>query len=209
MVLKQFFVGARREQAVIGGIKKHIELLCSACETFKLALKAGDRNRMRLVPEMEREGDIIRRGIISLIYEGAFLPYLRPNLCRFVEVVDDVFDCLQETAQHSLNITVPEQLLGECVRVAHLNHRMCEMLLFTFETTMEGKDLREKALAVRIYEKKIDDIKIGILKDARKIPVASFWEGESLSNFLSGLTNISNIIEDATDSLQIINVSMR
>jgi len=208
-VLKQLFVGARREQAVIEEIKKHIVLLCSACEKFEHALREGDRNLMRLVPEMEREGDAIRRRIISLIYEGAFLPYLRPNLCRFVEVVDAVFDLLQETAQHYLNITLPEQLLGESARVAHLNHRMCEMLLYTFETTMEGRDLREKALAVRIYEKKIDDIKVGILKDARKIPIASFWEGESLSQFLSGLTNISNVIEDATDSLQIINVSMR
>jgi predicted phosphate transport protein (TIGR00153 family) len=209
MVLKQFFIGARREQAVIDDIKKHIALLCSACETFKLALQEGNRNLMRLVPDMEREGDAIRRRIVSLIYEGAFLPYLRPNLCRFVEVVDDVFDGLRETAQHYLDISVPEQLLAECVRVAHLNHRMCEMLLYTFEATMEGKDLREKALAVRIYEKKIDDIKVGLLKDARKIPVASFWEGESLSNFLAGLTDISNVIEDATDSLQIINVSMR
>lgn len=208
-MLKQFFSGARREQTVIETIKKHIVLLCSACETFKSAIEEGNRNLMRLVPDMEREGDAIRRRITSLIYEGAFLPYLRPNLCRFVEVADDVFDLLQETAQHYLNTNVPEQLLGECVRVAHLNHRMCEMLLYTFEATMEGKDLREKTLAVRIYEKKIDDIKVGLLKDARKIPVASFWEGESLSNFLTGLTDISNVIEDATDGLQIINVSMR
>ncbi len=32
---------------------------------------------MRAVIDMEREGDTIRREIISNIYEGAFLPYLR------------------------------------------------------------------------------------------------------------------------------------
>ena len=74
---------------------------------------------------------------------------------------------------------------------------------------LKGDDLREKTLAIRIYEKKIDDIKFGLIKDIRKIPVNNFWEGKILSDFISGITNISDIIEDASDSLQIINVSMK
>jgi predicted phosphate transport protein (TIGR00153 family) len=197
------------EHKVIEQIREHIGLLCTGCETFELALHHGDRNLIRDIADMEREGDTIRREIISLIYEGAFLPYLRPDLCKFVETVDGVFDVVQETSQHYLDIAIPEELFGECCRVAHLNHRMCEMLLITFNATVEGKDLREKTLAVRIYEKKIDDIKLSLMKDARKIPVASFWEGESLSKFLCGLTDISNVIEDATDQLQLISVSMK
>jgi len=39
--------------------------------------------------------------------------------------------------------------------------------------------------------------------------VASFWEGKKLSDLLTGLTMISDFIEDASDHLQIINVSTR
>jgi len=83
------------------------------------------------------------------------------------------------------------------------------MFLITFETMLKGDDLREKTLAIRIYEKKIDDIKFSLIKDIRKIPINNFWEGKTLSDFISGITNVSDIIEDASDYLQIINVSMK
>lgn len=209
MVIDWLFGRASKEQGVIDRIRDHLSLLCSACRTFKQALLTADRGLMRDIADMERDADSIRREIIARIYGGAFLPYLRPDLCKFVETVDDIFDALEDTSRHYLDIVVPEQLLGECQRIAHLNQRMSEMLLLTFEATLKGRDLREKALAVRIYEKKIDDIKFGIFKDVRKIPVASHWEGESLSGFLTGLANISNVIEDATDHLQIISVTMK
>jgi predicted phosphate transport protein (TIGR00153 family) len=124
-------------------------------------------------------------------------------------MVDQVFDGLEDTAYHYLDWDLPEQLKAECVRVAFLNRRICEMLLISFEALVKGEDLREKALAIRIYEKKIDDIKFGIMKDVRQMPVTGFWEGEMLYHFISGLTTISDIIEDASDYLQIIHLSMR
>jgi hypothetical protein len=39
--------------------------------------------------------------------------------------------------------------------------------------------------------------------------VADYWEGRLLADFVSGLTSISDIVEDASDYLHIINVSMR
>ncbi len=147
--------------------------------------------------------------MISHIYEGAFLPYLRPDLCKFVEVVDEVFDLLKDTATYYLDTDLPEPLRNECVRVALLNFRMCEMLLITFEAMLEGEDLREKTLAIRIYEKKIDDMKFDIISQAQQVGVADFWSGKMLSDLISGLTSISDIIEDASDHLQILNLSTR
>jgi len=94
-------------------------------------------------------------------------------------------------------------------QVASLNLEMCRMLLISFEALMSGGDLREKALAIRVYEKKIDDIKFDLLADLRTIPVSDFWEGKTLSDFVSSLTSISDVIEDASDYLQVINVSLR
>jgi predicted phosphate transport protein (TIGR00153 family) len=209
MLLEKVLSFGKKERMAIENIRKHIRLLVGACESFRSALEEGDRHLMRKVIEMEREGDSVRRRIISNIYDGAFLPYLRPELCKFVETMDGVFDLLQDTACHYLDVALPEQIKRECDRVAFLNSRVSEMLLMTFQAMLDGEDLREKTLAIRIYEKKIDDIKFSLMKDIREITLTSFWEGKILSDFLSGLTSISDHIEDASDYLQIINVSMR
>ncbi|QTA87991.1 TIGR00153 family protein [Desulfonema magnum] len=209
MFLEKILSQGKKEQSVIESINRHIRLLCTACETFSTALKNRDANLMRNIIELEREGDFVRRNIISDIYQGAFLPYLRPELCRFVEIVDRVFDLLEDTALQYLDTEIPEQVKDECARVSFLNVRICEMLLITFDAMVKGDDLREKTLAIRIYEKKIDDIKFDLIRDIRKLPITNFWEGKILADFVSGLTTISDIIEDASDHLQIINVSMR
>lgn len=209
MLIKRLFSQGKKEQAVIEGIRRHIRLLCSACEDMQNGLKEGDRDQIRKVIQLEREGDMVRREIISAIYEGAFLPYLRPDLCRFTEVVDRVFDAIEDTANNFLELDIPEQIWSDCIRVAFLNVRICEMLLICFEAMVKGKDLRQKTLAVRIYEKKIDDLKFDIRKRIRRLPVADYWEGRLLADFVSGLTSISDIVEDASDYLHIINVSMR
>ena len=90
-----------------------------------------------------------------------------------------------------------------------MNTNMCEMLAISFAAMVNGEDLREKALAIRIYEKKIDDIKFSMLKEMRTIPVDNFWQGRTLAEFVSDLITISDMIEDASDYLQIINFSMR
>jgi predicted phosphate transport protein (TIGR00153 family) len=209
MFLKKIFDYGKQEERVIENMKKHLELLCNACAFFHAAMQTNDKHLAREVVNSEREGDSIRREIISNIYAGAFLPYLRPDLCRFAEIVDRVFDSLQETALNYLEVKLPEHLREECVRVAFLNTRMCEMLSISFEAMLNGEDLQEKALAIRIYEKKIDNLELGIVRDLRQIPVDDFWQGRMLADFISSLTTISDTIEDAGDQLQIINVSMK
>jgi predicted phosphate transport protein (TIGR00153 family) len=206
--LKKALSLGKQEQKVVEKMRSHITLLCSACDCFKNALESESKNLMRDVADLEREGDSIRREIISDIYEGAFLPYFRPDLCKFVEVVDGVFDAVKNTASYYREISLPEELRQECIQVALLNERTCEMLLLTFEAMLRGEDLREKTLAIRIYEKKVDDIKLALFRDAKTVAVDGFWEGKILADFISGLTSISDIIEDAADQLQIILVTM-
>lgn len=209
MLLKKILSYGKQEEEVVEKIKKHVKLLCFACDSFHIAVAKDNRSLMREVIDLEREGDTLRREIISTIYAGAFLPYLRPDLSRFVETVDRIFDSLEDTAFNYLDLQLPEPIIDECVRVAFLNGKMCEMLALTFEALLEGEGLREKALAIRIYEKKIDDIKFSIMKEIRRLPVDNFWEGRILAEFVSGLTTISDTIEDASDQLQIIHGGMR
>ena len=97
MLLEKILSRGRKEREVTENITRHIKLLCTACETFRTALEKEDRNLMQDVVALEREGDSVRREIISNVYEGAFLAYLRPELCRFVEIVDRVFDLIEDS----------------------------------------------------------------------------------------------------------------
>lgn len=209
MIFDRILSHGKKEREVVEDIKRHIQLLCLACDMFRNSLEHRDKNLMWEVIELEREADAVRREVISHIYEGAFLPYLRPDLCKFVEIVDEVFDLLKETAFYCLENDVPGPLKDETARVALLNLRMSDMLLISFEAMLKGEDLREKTLAVRIFEKKIDDIKLNLVKEVEQVPVENFWAGKALSDFLTSLTMISDVIEDASDHLQIINVSTR
>ena len=209
-MLKKVF-GGNTEQKVIDSIKRHMQILLSASECFKNGLEKWDKDQMFCVADLEREGDSIRREIISTIYEGAFLPFLRTNICRFVEIVDEAFDALKDAAfefEH-LEPKLAEDILEDCVNVADINRQMCDMLMIAFDTLFNKGDLREKTLAIRIYEKKVDDINFDLISKLRKKEVKDFWEGRILSDFISYLTHISDVIEDASDYLHIINLSMR
>lgn len=208
-MLKRVFFGGKIEQEVIEKIKKHIETLYSACETFKAAMERQDKELMLSVSDLEREGDIVRREVVSNIYEGAFLPFLRPNICKFVEMVDDAFDVMEDAALEYTDIELDSEIKDDCIKIADINLKMCEILLIAFKSLLSGEDLREKTLAIRIYEKKIDEIKFDLIKKLRAKEVKSFWEGKALSDFIYSLTNISDLIENASDYLQIINVSLR
>jgi predicted phosphate transport protein (TIGR00153 family) len=209
MLLKDLFALGKKEDLVITKIRSQIDLLCSACRSFRDAMSTRDVTLMRRIIEMEREGDVLKREIFATIYAGAFLPYLRPDLFRFVHIVDDVFDLLQDAAFHYLDLSLDTDIEFDCTRVAEFNLRMCEMLSITFQAMLQGDHLREKILAVRIYEKKIDDIKFEIVRKVRTLEVKSFWEGTILFDFISRLTTISDVIEDASDHLQIISASIR
>lgn len=208
-MLKKIF-GGNTEQKVIEHIKRHITTFCSASDCFKKAVEEQDKNKMFCVPDLEREGDSIRREIISSIYDGAFLPFLRSSICRFVEIVDEAFDVLEDAAYEFEYLNkLDEGIRDDCIKIADINTKMGEMLLIAFETLFTKEDLREKSLAIRIYEKKVDEIKFDLIETLRKKEIKDFWEGKILSDFISYLTHVSDVIEDASDYLQIIQLSLR
>jgi hypothetical protein len=210
-VLEKLFSGGKAEHKVVDAITKQVTVLRTACETFTEAFEKDNRDLMLSVADLEREGDSVRREIISTVYEGAFLPFMRPSIRRFVEIVDQAFDTLADAAFEFEFIasTLDEETRDDCLTVAHLNENMCEMLLIAFQSLFTGSDLREKTLAVRIYEKRIDEVKFDIIRRLRKREITNFWEGKSLSDFVAYLTGISDIIEDASDYLHTINLRLR
>lgn len=209
MFFKKLIGHGDLEKNVIQGMIRHVHFLTVGCDAFLEAMEEQNTQGMLLVREIEREADVLRRDIVQMIYKGAFLPYIRPELSRYVEIVDQIFDPLERAADFFREIRLPELLQKEASRVAFLNRQMCDMLRINLQAMIAGEDLREKLLAIRIYEKRVDDLETWLMKDARSIPVQDFWEGYLLTGFLTSLCTVSDRIEDASDNLGIISSIMK
>lgn len=203
--------GGKLEKKVIENIKAHIKTLCLATECFKNAITTANIESTFCVADLEREADSIRREIISTIHEGAFLPFIRPNICRFIEMVDEAFDILEDASFEFryLNKELYKIIEPECIKIANINANACELLSIAFDSLLTRGDLKEKNLAIRVYEKQVDDLKFDITEKLRKIEIKNFWDGKIVSDFVEYLTKISDLIEDASDYLYIIEISLR
>lgn len=210
-MLNKIISGGKLEKKVIENIRNHIKTFCSASDCFKNALGEKDIQATFCVVDLEREADSIRREIISSIHEGAFLPFIRPNLCRFIEMVDEAFDVLEDAAFEFryVNMEIYKIIEYECLKIASINSNMCELLLIAFDSLFSKGNLKEKNLAIRIYEKQVDDLKFDIEEKLRKLEIKSFWDGKTISDFVTYFTKISDLIEDASDYLYIIEISLR
>lgn len=201
--------GNRKEEAALKAMHEHLELMCVANHALASLINSGETSRAEAIYDLEREGDMARRHALSIIFEGAFLPYLRPSLCRFVELVDQAFDTVEDTARFFERISLHDAIAEECRTVTSLNKQMCEILQIAFQLAVQGEDIREQVLAIRILEKRVDDLKADIFQKIQDIPIGNFWQGKFYADFLESLTTFSDLIEDASDALYVLTVSFR
>ncbi len=207
--LKKMFEKGK-EKEIVDLIQDHITLIRDACEIFCKCIKENDKVSISEVCEIEKIGDSVRREIVLKLYEGAFLPGIRGNLYKLAETLDEVLDTIEDaTIMFMMIPKLNEDIMKECVRIAEINLKMAEELLQTFEALRTEKDLRDRTLKIRILEEEVDAIKRDIFKKLIKTDVHSFWEGMIIYNFIRHLTNVSDVIEDAGDIIQILNVSLR
>lgn len=201
--------GNRKEEAALKAMHEHLQLMCVANDALAALINNGETSRAKAIYDLEREGDMARRHALSIIFEGAFLPYLRPSLCRFVELVDQAFDTVEDTARFFERISLHDTIAQECRTVTSLNKQMCEILQIAFQLAVQGEDIREQVLAIRILEKRVDDLKSDIFQKIQDVPIANFWQGKFYADFLESLTTFSDLIEDASDALYVLTVSFR
>jgi len=102
-----------------------------------------------------------------------------------------------------------EALFGWIVSDFGLNDAIESGLVKTPRVVVRDEGLPDaksyKSKLYHIYEHVKDDLN----RKLRKTEVQNFWEGKLLSDFVSHLTSISDLIEDASDYLQIMNLSLR
>ncbi len=199
-----------KEKEIVDLFQDHITLIKNACEIFYSCLKEGDKVSVAEVCEIEKIGDSIRRDIALKLYEGAFLPGIRGSLYRLAETLDEVLDTIEDaTIMFMMLSELESDVMNRCVRIAEINMRMAEELLKTFEALKTESDLKDRTIKIRILEEEVDTIKRDIFKRLLKTDIGNFWEGIAIYNFIKHLTDVSDLIEDSADIIQILNVSLR
>lgn len=205
---KMFERGKERE--IVDLMKDLITLIRDASEIFLNCLRENDRVGIAEVCEIEKIGDSVRREIALKLYEGAFLPGIRGNLYRLAETLDEVLDTIEDaTIMFMMIPQLYDDIRESCVRIAEINMKMADELFKTFTALESDEDLKDRTIRIRIMEEEVDAIKRDIFKRLMGKEVGTFWEGMAIHNFIKHLTNVSDLIEDAGDLIQILNVSLR
>ncbi len=207
--IKKLVFGGEREREVIELLREHIDLIINSNELMKIILETGDRDVISEICEIERMGDAIRRDVMVKIYAGAFIPAIRSNFCHLAETLDDVLDELEDVAVLYLLLDdIPDVILGDLIRVAEINYKMSKYLSDAFKA-LESGDLSQVLLKIKISEEEVDAIKVKMYEKLKLINFDSYPEWHFFVKFIDKLVNVSDIIEDAGDVMQILNVSIR
>jgi hypothetical protein len=197
------------EKQVIENVKEHMKILYSAASVFREAIEKDNKDLMLSISAMEKEADIIKRKIISDIYEGAFFPYQRPNVLRFVEIVAYALSKLEMLSSYYPELVLDEAVKKRCIRISDINLKMSEMLLVCFGSLIASEDLKVKGLVISLYGKKVNEVALKLYRDLKQNGLTGFFSGLVLFHFISVLNEISNMIERASFRLQIIEIAMR
>ena len=199
----------RAEERVINGIVQMLSLAFSSCEVLKKAVEERNKVLLEEVFRLERDSDEIRRNIMHEIYRGAFLPYIRPNVFRLVETVDEILNMAKECAMNFQKIDDMNFLeIKEIESLLELNIKLCSILAKNFTSFLKDFErLREGVVVVRMMEKEGDNIRLAVYERLKGMDV-SYWDGHFISRFIDSLESISDVAEEAMDMLQIIVLSL-
>lgn len=207
--IKKFVMGGEKEREVVNMIQEHIGLIIDACELMKMVIEQNDEAVVGDICEAEKMGDAIRRDIMVKIHSGAFIPALRPDFCSLAEELDEILDELEDIATLFLSIkSIPDDLRDDFVRVAEINFRMGEYLLNAFNALEKG-DPGDIFLKIKISEEQVDSIKGRIYQKLPTIKFDGYAEWYFFIKFVEKLLNVSDLIEDAADTIQMLSVSIR
>jgi len=208
--LKKMMLGREKEKEVIEKFREHINLIVESSEVFKVGLETEDKEALKEICEIEKLGDGIRREIILNIYGGAFIPALRPNFCRLAEALDDILDEMEDvTILYLLMNQHSKDLMSDFIQIAEINAKMSRYLLDAFKALEKGSRLSEILLKIKISEEEVDSLKARIYEKIKLFSFDSYAEWYFFIKFIEKLVNVSDLIEDAADIIQILNVSLR
>ena len=207
-------------------IDEHVQVVGGCLGCFNGCLEAflqGDRARCELThrdcDSAETEADILHRKIGEHLYSGAFPAIERKDIYMMTGVVDKIANKVEKASDVVAyqSPDVPEdykQTLHEIVETIVKMFRLFQeaVRLFAPCEILQAFDnlatIREKITAIGIMESEIDDKECAIMRTIFRSGLPLIHKIQ-LERFVQWITEISDVIEDAADRLDVLVIRER
>ncbi|MBN2053664.1 TIGR00153 family protein [bacterium] len=207
----------KQESAVESFFQEHCKLIYAALNAFSDMMDAYLANNKIFkdhafnIHKKEHEADLVRRDIQLKIYGGAFLPAYREDYILLADLLDNICDKTEATADF-ITLTrppVPEFLHEDLRAITNLTIEAFEPLadLVThFQTNWDKVSLVSEK--VRNNESKVDELQWRMTNQLFKSAL-DLSTKLLLKTMIDDVSVISNRIEDTVDRIEIMVVKRK
>ncbi|MGQ9856817.1 MAG: TIGR00153 family protein [Fervidobacterium sp.] len=204
---------AKKEREVIAKLgelsRKTVEATSTLRSFFDCYFKNEcdkKQNFFKDIKRIEHEADEIRRGIISDIYKGLFLPDMREVIHSLTEGIDKIVNKCESVSkivdyQHP---NVPEHLKEKIIGQLDCAISAAEAFVVAVEKLFDNIDeVQHYVIEVERFEHNEDVIEEEVLRDifSLQIPLA---EKMQLKELVINVGDIVDRTEDASDILEVL-----
>ena len=186
-----------------------------AFETFMANFMAGKEKAGLLedyyrIDKLEGLADHARRGLVDAFLEGTLLPSTRKEILEVTGSMDKVANKCQDIACRMVyeNLHVPEQFRQNWLEITRITKEQLFMMKKALKVLFDDYDqlIKDPSLLDIIKGKEGDIDKI---EDAATIaifsdPALDLAQRHYIRHFLTRLCDISDLLEDIADQIQII-----
>jgi len=163
----------------------------------------------RKISSLESEADSIRRNIIKQLLSGALLPGTRREIKILIETIDKIPNKSEELIKQLMlqNIKVDEKIKSIILNINNKTKEQFDLLKSLIDKVFldlnKSFDLHEQIEVIEKIESEIDDLE----EDAIRILYKSNHElayKNQIKCIISDFADISDIIEDISDNIEMI-----
>jgi len=208
-----------KESSVFDAIEEHLKAVDEALEAFRGLVSAylgGDMERAKeleeRVSELESKADRLRRGIETMLYEGAFLPANRGDYVHLSEQIDQVADAA-ESAAHTLILAkprVPSELKKDIMELVDSAVGTYELLMDAVRALNSDVDKAiELSKAVEDAEESADKVEYEVKGKVYESETISTYAKIIWNQALTKIGDIADRAEDASDQVMLMAIKRR
>lgn len=207
------FLGESREKKTLMKIKEHLETTYQVVRELDNAFEALEKEDYELLKEkqnnvasLETEADELRREIEEYLYSGAFLPISKSRILDFAEKVDETADAAEDASKLLTFLRrdeIPQELLVLLRNETKKAVDSVKLLKESIDNIEDLEKIREIIKKIRIKEHESDERSYHVYsllyrekRDPRLLHI--------LSKLIESISEISDKVEDASDSLSLI-----
>ncbi|WP_297416728.1 TIGR00153 family protein [Thermococcus sp.] len=208
-----------KESNVFDTIEEHLKAVDETLEAFRGLVSAyleGNLEEAKeleeKVSELESVADKLRRGIETMLYEGAFLPTNRGDYVHLSEQIDQVADAA-ESAAHTLILAkpkVPAELKNEIMELVDSAVGTYELLMDAVRALTSDVDKAiEMSKAVEDAEESADKVEYEVKGKVYESETISTYAKIIWNQVLTKIGDIADRAEDASDQVMLMAIKRR